>query len=136
MTDLDPEIWNNPTLGAAAPNERLDRLEKQQIEDCAAKFEDREPRDVVVDNTYPDWTPDVSPRTGTVPSNYQTVHFADENQNDIPVDSGPVDETAAGIPVEESEESTDEVSGEEATDGETDSPATSESPEGNPSQWT
>lgn len=111
MTDLNPEIWDNPTLGAAAPNENLDRLEKQQIEDRAAKFEDREPREVVVDNTYPGWTPEVSERTGTVPSNYQTVHFADEQQNDIPVDSGPEDETAGGIsePEEDADTSEEEV---------------------------
>lgn len=97
MTDLDPEIWNNKTLGAAANNERLDRIERQQLEDRSARLEDREPREIVVDNTYPDWTPEVNERTGTVSSNYQTVHFADENPNDIPVDSRPEDETAAGI---------------------------------------
>lgn len=83
MTDLNPEIWNNETLGAAANNERLDRLEKQQIEDRAARLEDREPREVVVDNDYPDWTQEVSKRTGTVPSNAVVVHFADENPNDV-----------------------------------------------------
>jgi hypothetical protein len=103
MTDLDPEIWENDTLGAAAPNERLDRLERQQIEDRAAKFEDREPREIVVDNNYPGWTPDVSERTGTVPSNYQTVHFADEQQNDIPTDSGE-EKTAQEIAEEQHEE--------------------------------
>lgn len=111
MTDLNPEIWDNPTLGAAAPNENLDRLEKQQIEDRAAKFEDREPREVVVDNTYPGWTPEVSERTGTVPSNYQTVHFADEQQADIPVDSGPEDETAGGISQPEEDADTSENEG-------------------------
>lgn len=97
MTDLDPEIWNNPTLGAAANNERLDRLEKQQLEDRNAKLEDREPREVIVENNYPGWTPPVDERTGTVPSNFQVVRFADEQQNDIPVDSAPEMETAAGV---------------------------------------
>lgn len=104
MTDLDPEIWNNPTLGAASNNTRLDALEKQEQENRNAKLEDREPRPVVVENNYPGWTPSVNPRTGTVPSNAQVVHFADEQQNDIPVDSAPFDETAGGIPDEGSNE--------------------------------
>jgi hypothetical protein len=118
MTDLDPEIWDNPTLGAAAPNENLDRLERQQIEDRAAKFEDREPREIVVENNYPGWTPEVNERTGTIPSNYQTVHFADENPNDIPVDSGRPDEDAGTVQEPETE-----------TDEETDSGTTEDSPE-------
>lgn len=88
MTDLNPEIWNNDTLGAAANNERLDRLEKQNIEDRAARLEDREPREVVVENDYPGWTPAVSDRTGTVPSSVAVVHFADEDSNDV-VQTGP-----------------------------------------------
>jgi hypothetical protein len=83
MTDLDPAIWENPTLGKAANNERLDRLEKQQHEDRQARLENREPREVVVDNDYPDWTQDVQERTGTVPSNAVVVHFADEQPNDV-----------------------------------------------------
>jgi hypothetical protein len=101
MTDLDPEIWNNPTLGDAANNENLERLEKQQHEDRAARVEGREAREVIVERTYPDWTPQVQERTGTVPSNYQSVHFADENPNDIPVDSGRPDEDAGTVQDEE-----------------------------------
>jgi hypothetical protein len=107
MPDLDPEIWDNPTLGAAAPNVNLDVVERQAIEDRAAKFEDREPREIVNDNNYPGWTPDVNERTGTVPSNYQTVHFADENPNDIPVDSGRPDEDAGTVTDETSKESSE-----------------------------
>jgi hypothetical protein len=112
VTDIDPAIWDNPTLGAAANNERLDRIEKQQHEDRAAKLEGRESREVVVDNTYPDWTPPVNERTGTVPSNYQAVRFADENQNDVPVDSASFDETAGPL----AEESETEVPSEEGND--------------------
>jgi len=137
MTDLDPAIWDNPTLGAAAQNENLDRLTKQQIEDRSAKLEGRERREVVVDNTYPDWSPDVSERTGTVPSNYQTVHFADEQQNDIPTDSAPVDETASGLDVETSEGETSEVSEEsEPTTDSVESPASDSSEESDSTQWT
>lgn len=118
MTDLDPEIWENRTLGAAAQNENLTRLEKQQHEDRQARVEGREPREVVIDNTYPGWTPEVQERTGTVPSNYQSVHFADEQQNDIPVESGPENETAAGIAEEDSETESSEDAGESVDTGE------------------
>jgi hypothetical protein len=146
MTDLDPEIFDNPTLGAAAPNENLDRLTAQQIEDRAAKFEGREPREIVVDNTYPGWKPDVSERTGTVPSNYQTVHFEDEQQADIPVDSGPEDGTAGGIDAENSEGSQEASSLEDGSDSQVDSgetdgvqevgtPESASTEEGSPTQW-
>lgn len=103
MTDLDPEIWNNPTLGAAAQNVRLDQLEKQQWEDRNAKIEGREPREIVVENNYPGWIAPTSERTGTVPSNYDPVHFADERQNDIPVDSAPFEDSAGSLPDEDDE---------------------------------
>lgn len=105
MTDLDPAIWENETLGAAAHNENLERLEKQVHEDRAAKLEGREPREVVIDRTHPGWTPPVMPRTGTTPSNFQSARFADEQQNDIPAESGPESETALGIQAEDDEES-------------------------------
>lgn len=103
MTDLDPAIWENETLGSAAQNTRLDVIEKQELENRNARIEDREPRPVVVDNDYPGWQPNVNPRTGTIPSNIQVVHFADEQQNDIPVDSGPSDETAFEIAEDQQE---------------------------------
>jgi hypothetical protein len=43
MVDLDPEIWNNKTLGEAATNGFADEEELQAIEDAAAKRENREP---------------------------------------------------------------------------------------------
>lgn len=127
MTDLDPAIWDNPTLGKAAYNERLDRLEKQAHEDRAAKIEGREPREVIVDQTYPGWTPETQPRTGTVPSNYQTVHFADEQQNDIPVDSGPTEETAGGV---------SEGTPGEAISSQVESPVSDSTQEDGSTQWT
>lgn len=150
MTDLDPEIFDNPTLGAAAPNENLDRLTAQQIEDRAAKFEGREPREIVIDNTYPGWQPEVSERTGTVPSNYQTVHFEDEQQADIPTDSRSEDETASGIDADNSEGSEETSASDDEPTSEPDasesdpsagvtevSTAESDSTqEGNTTQWT
>lgn len=78
MTDLDPEIWNNPTLGAAAKNPRLDVIEAQEIEDRAAKIEGREPLEVVAENDYPGWTPPVDERTGTTPSNFNVLQYVEE----------------------------------------------------------
>lgn len=144
MTDLNPEIWDNPTLGAAAQNENLERLTKQQQEDYSAKRENREPREVVIDNTYPGWTPDTSEKTGTIPSNYQTVHFEDEQPNDVPVDSRPEDETAAGIESKADEDSGGEdvpqpenPSSETVPDeGENTSPATDSTEENGSTKWT
>lgn len=115
MTDLDPAIWDNPTLGDQAHNENLERLEKQRHEDRNARVEGREPRPVILDRTYPGWQPEVQEKTGTVPSNYQAVHFADEEQNDVPVDSGPEGETAGALSVENEEEKKSEVSETEET---------------------
>jgi hypothetical protein len=78
MTDLDPAIWDNKTLGSAVQNENLERLTRQQQEDHSAKVEKREPRVIVHENTYPDWTPPVSERTGTVASHYSPLRFEDE----------------------------------------------------------
>jgi hypothetical protein len=83
MPDLDPEIWNNRTLGEVTTNENLERLTRQQLEDRSAQIEGREPRLVVVENTYPDWTAPTNDRTGTVPSNYTPVRFEDERPNDV-----------------------------------------------------
>lgn len=43
MVDLDPEIWNNKTLGSAATNGFADEMELQATEDAAAAREGREP---------------------------------------------------------------------------------------------
>ena len=133
MTDLDPEIWNNPTLGAAAQNENLDRLTKQEQENYSAKRENREPRKVVNENTYPDWEPELK----NVPSNYQVVHFADEQPNDIPVDSAPESETAASVADSGSQETSSPESEPTSDVGESSTvePDTS-SPENGSTQWT
>lgn len=152
MTDLDPAIWENETLGAAAQNENLERLTKQQIEDRSAKIEGREPREVVVENTHPNWSPEVNVRTGTVASNYQNVHFADEQPNDIPTDSGNPEGDAGTVSEEggETSEGSEETSSPEGekevgvVSSESESPDFSESgstvpdssQEGNSTQWT
>ena len=83
MTDLDPAIWDNPTLGAAANNKRLDVIERQELEDWSAKCENREPREIVAENTYPGWKPEVNPKTDTVASNFTPVRFVDEQPSDV-----------------------------------------------------
>jgi hypothetical protein len=102
MTDLDPTIWDNKTLGAAAQNPRLDVIQKQDLENRNAKIEGREPREVVVENNYPGWQPD---QNVPVPSNAQVVHFADEQPNDIP-DSGVNLNPSTEVVSDESETST------------------------------
>jgi hypothetical protein len=53
MTDLDPEIWNNKTLGEAANGQFADEMQMQAIEDRAAKLENREPMLVRRIHRYP-----------------------------------------------------------------------------------
>lgn len=53
MTDLDPRIWDNPTLGAAANGVFLDVVEAQQIENRRAEIEGREPLIAIRDDRYP-----------------------------------------------------------------------------------
>lgn len=136
MTDLNPEIWDNPTLGAAAQNENLDRLTKQAIEDRSARIEGREPREVVHDNNHPGYTPPVAERTGTTPSNFQTVHFADEQQSDVPVDSTEYSETAGPLADETSEEQAESTQVEPEESDSAESPATDSSEESDSTQWT
>lgn len=68
MTDLNPAIWKNKTLGAAAPNVSLEELELQKTEDRNARYEGREPRIAVREVNYPVMTP-----SGSVPSSVSNV---------------------------------------------------------------
>lgn len=63
MTDLDPEIWKNKTLGAEGSGPFLPEVEKQAAEDRNAKKEDREPVSIEYIHRYP-----TMPPSGTVPS--------------------------------------------------------------------
>ena len=135
MPDLDPAIWENRTLGDAAHNENLERLEKQQHEDRNARVEGREPREVIVERTYPDWAPTVNDRTGTVPSNYQAVHFADEGQNDIPADSGHNDETANSLAVQDKKEEDAETPEGDEIPAETEPSAVDPDEESDSTKW-
>lgn len=57
MTDLNPEIWENETLGAATNGVFLDQLEKQQLENRSAAIEQRPARIVKRENRYPGFVP-------------------------------------------------------------------------------
>lgn len=63
MVDVNPEIWENPTLGEAVDNQFLDEVEAQSKEDRAARREGRAPREVQREVRYPTMTP-----SGSVPS--------------------------------------------------------------------
>lgn len=76
MTDLNPEIWDNPTLGDAATNGFADEKALQEVENAAAMREGREPwiaqrlhrypgshNDVSVESSYDDGMRLIDPAT-------------------------------------------------------------------------
>ena len=73
MVDVDPRIWDNPTLGEANNLPFLDELEAQALEDHAARVEGRKPRRVV---HYPR-KPEFMPGEETVNSNISQIVFVD-----------------------------------------------------------
>ena len=95
MVDVDPEIFNNPTLGAAANGVFLDVMEAQQAENRAAAIEGREPELVHREGRYPGYMPEN-------PSSYHSdVTIGNTFQDGSPVTApqgGPVKPEASGIP--------------------------------------
>ncbi len=62
MVDVNPEIFDNPTLGQAANGPFLDLIEAQMNEDRDAKIEGRMPQKLTRDNCYPGYvTPPKTP---------------------------------------------------------------------------
>lgn len=53
MTDVDPKIWENPTLGAVGAGPFLDEVEAQAREDYNARREGREPLIAYHRDRYP-----------------------------------------------------------------------------------
>lgn len=53
MTDLDPKIWENPTLGEVGAGPFLPEIELQQAEDRNARLDGREPNIVEYVHRYP-----------------------------------------------------------------------------------
>lgn len=72
MTDLNPEIWNNPTLGSVGAGPFLPEIELQQQEDRNARLEGREPKLVEYVHRYPKMM-----ESGSVPSIRNDVEFKD-----------------------------------------------------------
>lgn len=72
MVDVNPAIFDNPTLGKAANGVFLDVLTAQQDENRRAEIEGREPRMVTRVNDHPAFAPDVF-----LPSHDTGLRFAD-----------------------------------------------------------
>jgi hypothetical protein len=89
MTDLDPEIWNNPTLGAVGSGPFLPEIEKQAAEDRNAKREGREPMTVEYIHRYP-----TMPPSGSVPSVQEEFNYVSPDEISEP----PVAEESNGLP--------------------------------------
>jgi hypothetical protein len=68
LSQTNPELFSNPTLGEANPTVFLDEQEKQAIEDKAARFEKREPSVARREVRYPTLMP-----SSSVPSSVQPV---------------------------------------------------------------
>ncbi len=63
MTDLDPAIWENKTLGSASKLPFLDEIEAQELENRSAKAEGREPLVAIREDNYPAYA-----ESGSIPS--------------------------------------------------------------------
>lgn len=66
LSQTNPELFENPTLGEATTNPYLDQQEAQATEDYNARLDGREPRTVIAKNRYPQFMP-----AGSVPSDVQ-----------------------------------------------------------------
>ena len=60
MVDVNPDIFNNPTLGQAANGQFLDMVEAEMNEKRDAEIEGREPRELRRRENYPGY---VKPKT-------------------------------------------------------------------------
>lgn len=87
LSQTNPELFKNPTLGEANPTVFLDEVEKQNIEDKAARFERREPAIARREVRYPTLMP-----SHTVPSSAVPVvnmispdEYMQANENPEPV---------------------------------------------------
>ncbi|MGS2592235.1 hypothetical protein [Streptomyces hebeiensis] len=75
MSELDPEIWKNKTLGAASTNPFLDEVEAQKKEDRVARIEQREPMIAVHHPRFPQMPP-----SGSVPSKVTQIEFIEPGE--------------------------------------------------------
>lgn len=99
MTDVDPKIWENPTLGAVGAGPFLDEVEAQAKEDYNARREGREPRIAYHPDRYPKY-PELN-----VSSTVSTLEMLPPG---TPVDPLPVEESSPPVDEEISFASVDE----------------------------
>ena len=103
MTDLDPKIWENPTLGAAAAGPFLDEIEAQTAEDLNARREGREPLVARHVDRYPKF-PEFN-----VPSTVSTVELVPASEVFL-VEESPVAESfSSEVDLEEDEFSVESI---------------------------
>lgn len=57
LSQSNPELFENPTLGEASPTRFLDEVELQKIEDRQARIDKREPAIARREVRYPTMTP-------------------------------------------------------------------------------
>jgi hypothetical protein len=76
MTDLDPEIWKNDTLGEVGAQPFLDEVEAQALEDANARRENRKPRIAVHTPRHPKFMD-----ANTAPSDIRQIHFVDPEED-------------------------------------------------------
>lgn len=118
LSETNPELFENPTLGEATTSPFLDQVEEQKKEDFNARHEGREPRTVLALNRIPGkFIPSES-----VPSDY-SEQLAYEGEDSLIGEAPPVDEN-------EVSESSDPESPVEETPVEETSPIT-DTPEDN-----
>lgn len=66
LSQTNPELFTNKTLGEATTSPFLDQVEAQKKEDFNARKDNSEPRTVVAEERYPKYMP-----SGSVPSDIQ-----------------------------------------------------------------
>lgn len=80
MVDVNPEIWSNPTLGAAANGKFLDVVEAQRNENKRATIEGRKPLKVTRINDHPNATVELE-----LPSRDTGIRMGDGDVVESPV---------------------------------------------------
>lgn len=100
MTDVDPKIWENQTLGSVGAGPFLDEVEAQAKEDYNARREGREPRVAFHPERYPKY-PELN-----VPSYVSTLEMLPPGSD---VDNPPVTEDKVEVIGEDSPVAEDPV---------------------------
>jgi hypothetical protein len=79
LASTNPELFTNPTLGAATTSPFLDQVTEQAKEDFNARVAKRQPRTVIAEDRYPKFM-----KADTVPSNIQPkLSYVDDDGDDV-----------------------------------------------------